>query len=99
MSHGPEDYRPKMHDLLVSAIDKAMATCGFTKTRSESGLDLEYFTVASTSIDLKELEKAEREGNKSKAGPYYVGKLPSCCARPGRTSGCGRRKPRKSLRS
>ena len=75
-SHGPEDYRPKMHDLLVSEIDKAMATQGFTKTQdAKADLTLRYFTVRSTSIDLKELEKAEREGNKAKAGTYDIGKL------------------------
>jgi hypothetical protein len=73
-SHGPEDYRPKMHDLLVSAIDKEMATLGYTKTDdAKADLTLRYFTVRSTSIDMKELEKAEKEGIKAKS--YDVGKL------------------------
>ncbi len=75
-SHAPADYRAKVHDLLVAGIDKEMATLGFTKTDDvKADLTLKYFTVRSTSIDLKELEKAEREGNKNKATTYDMGKL------------------------
>ena len=73
-SHAPEDYRPAMHDLIVSGIDKEMAALGFTKSDDpKADMTLRYFTVRSTSIDMKELEKAEREGNKAKS--YDVGKL------------------------
>ena len=75
-SHGPVDYRPKLHDLLVADIDKEMAALGFTKsTDPKADLTLRYFTVRSTSIDMKELEKAEREGSKEQAKSYDVGKL------------------------
>ena len=73
-SHGPADYRPKLHDLLVAEIDRQMATLGFTRSEDpKADLTLRYFTVRSTSIDMKELEKAEREGAKAKS--YDVGKL------------------------
>ena len=51
-----------------------MATLGYTKTDdAKADLTLRYFTVRSTSIDMKELEKAEKEGIKAKS--YDVGKL------------------------
>jgi len=75
-SHAPEDYRPKVHDLLVADIDKEMAALGFTKTEDpKADLTLRYFTLRSSQIDLKQLEKAEREGRKDKPTSYDMGKL------------------------
>jgi hypothetical protein len=63
-----------MHDLIVSGIEKEMAALGFTKSDDpKADMTLRYFTVRSTSFDMKQLEKAEREGSKAKS--YDVGKL------------------------
>ena len=74
--HAPESYRPKLHDLLVASIDKEMAALGLTRMDTgKADLTVRYLGVRTAQVDLKEVEKLEREGNKEQAKLYDMGKL------------------------
>jgi hypothetical protein len=72
----PESYRPKAHDLIVAGIDNQMASLGLSRDDSGKGdLSLTYLTLRTAQVNLKEVEKLEREGNKEQAHLYDMGKL------------------------
>jgi hypothetical protein len=72
----PEAYRPKAHDLIVADIDKQMAARGLKRDDSGKGdLTITYLTLRTAQVNLKEVEKLEREGNKEQAQLYDMGKL------------------------
>jgi hypothetical protein len=59
---GYNAYDPEAHKLVVAAFDKEMASLGFTKVDSGADVTLAYYTVTGTDVDLKALDKKEREG-------------------------------------
>jgi Domain of unknown function (DUF4136) len=65
---GYDSYNPDAHKMVVAAIEGEMAKLGFTKVETEKGADvtIAYYTVTGTDIDLKALDKMEREG---RSGP------------------------------
>jgi hypothetical protein len=61
---GYNAYNPDAHKMVVAAVEGEMAKLGFTRLETEKGADvtLAYYTVTGTDIDLKALDKMEREG-------------------------------------
>jgi len=59
---GYNAYDPEAHKLVVAAFDKEMASLGFTKVDSGADVTLAYYTVTGTDVDLKALDKKEKEG-------------------------------------
>jgi len=67
---------PLGHELLVKGIEKEMSARGLTKDDSgQAHLTVAYYTLRTSYVDLKEVEKLEREGYKEQAQIYDMGKL------------------------
>jgi len=63
---GYNAYDPEAHKMVVAALEAEMATLGFTKVDSGADVTLAYYTVTGTDVDLKALDKQQRDGT---AGP------------------------------
>ena len=61
-SAGYNAYNPEAHKMIVAAFEAEMAGLGFTKVEKGADVTLAYYTVAGTDVDLKALDKMEREG-------------------------------------
>ena len=61
-SPGYNSYNPNAHKMVVAAFEAEMASLGFSKVESGADVTLAYYTVTGTDVDLKALEKLEREG-------------------------------------
>ncbi len=73
---GLEARVPQAHTLIVAGIDREMSALGLTQVAgTDADLTVTYHALRSTYINLKELEKAQREGNKEQAPSYDLGKL------------------------
>jgi hypothetical protein len=73
---GREAIAPLGHKLLVAGIEREMSSLGLTKDDSgQADLTVTYFTLRSAYVDLKEVEKLEREGYKEQPQIYDMGKL------------------------
>ena len=61
---GYNAYNPEAHKMVVAAVEGEMAKLGFTKvaTEKEADVTMAYYTVTGTDVDLKALDKMEREG-------------------------------------
>ena len=59
---GYNAYNAEAHKLIVAAIEAEMASRGFTKVESGGDVRIAYYTVTGTDVDLKALDKLEREG-------------------------------------
>ena len=59
---GYNAYNPDAHKLITAAIDAEMARRGFTKVETGADVRIAYYTVTGTDVDLKALDKLEREG-------------------------------------
>lgn len=73
---GHEAFDPVAHKLLVAGIEREMSALGLRKDDS-GGADLAvtYHTLRSAEVNLKEVEKLEREGRTGQAHTYDMGKL------------------------
>jgi hypothetical protein len=73
---GLEARVPEAHTLIVAGIDREMSGLGLTRVAgADADLTVTYHSLRSTYINLKELEKAQRDGNKEQAPTYDLGKL------------------------
>ena len=59
---GHDAYNPEAHKMVVAAFESEMASLGFTKVEGGADVTLSYYTVTGTDVDLKALDKMEREG-------------------------------------
>ena len=73
---GHQAFDPSTHKLLVAEIEREMSALGLRKDDS-GGADLTvtYHALRSAEVNLKEVEKLEREGNAGQAPTYDTGKL------------------------
>jgi Domain of unknown function (DUF4136) len=73
---GHEAYDRAAHKLLVAAIDRELAALGLRKDDGGTpDLTVTYHSLRSAEVNLKEVEKLEREGNAGQAPTYDMGKL------------------------
>jgi hypothetical protein len=72
---GYDAYDPAIHKLIVSAIDQEMAGLGFAKVASGADVTIAYYSVLSTEVDLKALEKLQREGKATASAEKSLGRL------------------------
>ena len=72
---GYDANRPDAHKAIVAAFEAQMASLGLTKVASGADVTLAYYTVASFEVDLKDLEKMEREGRRGIAPTKGLGRL------------------------
>jgi Domain of unknown function (DUF4136) len=59
---GYNAYDPEAHKMIVAALEAEMAGLGFTKVATGADVTLAYYTVTGTDVDLKALDKIERDG-------------------------------------
>lgn len=79
---GYNAYKPEVHTAIVNAIDAELAGVGLKKVTSGADVTIAYYAVASTEVDLKALEKAQREG-RSDASTKTLGRLVVMMRKPG----------------
>jgi len=79
---GYDAFNPNVHKVIVEALEAQMTTAGFTKVASGGDVTLAYYTVGSTDLDLKALDKAERAGD-GNVPTRTLGKLVVAMRKPG----------------
>ena len=62
-TRGYDAFNPTVHKVIVEALEAQMTAAGFTKVATGGDVTLAYYTVGSTDVDLKALDKAERAGD------------------------------------
>lgn len=67
--------RADTHKLIVAACDAEMLKSGFTKVATGADVTLSYYTVKSTYVDVKALDKAQQAGGGDAAPSSVVGRL------------------------
>jgi len=67
--------RASAHKLIVEACDAEMAKSGFTKVPTGADVTLAYYTVKSTYVDVKALDKLQQSGRDEAAPTNAVGRL------------------------
>ena len=72
---GTPAFNPEAHKLIVAAVDAEMSALGFTKAASGADVTLAYYTMAVTNVDLKALDKIERDGGSRAAANKTLGRL------------------------
>jgi hypothetical protein len=72
---GYDAYDPAVHKMIVAAIDQEMAGLGFSKVASGADVTIAYYSVLSTEVDLKALEKMQREGKTTAPPEKSLGRL------------------------
>ena len=83
---GHEAFNPEAHKAIVSAIDAEMASLGFTKAEAgKADVIVKYHAVAGTDIDMKTLEKWQKEGHTDPAPTKILGSLAIVMFKPGGT--------------
>ena len=80
---GYNAYRPDVHKAIVDALDAELAGVGLKKVTSGADVTIAYYTVASTEVDLKSLEKLQREGRSADAPSKTLGRLVVMMRKPG----------------
>jgi hypothetical protein len=66
---------PDVTRLIAAAFEAEMSKLGFTKTESGADVTLAYYTVRSTEVDLKALDKHEKAGGNGSAPTKILGRL------------------------
>jgi hypothetical protein len=67
---------PVAHKLIVESIESQMASLGFKKVESgPADVILKYHSLRSADVDLKAVEKAQREGQKEPVPTTLIGSL------------------------
>ncbi|HEX2458498.1 MAG TPA: DUF4136 domain-containing protein [Vicinamibacterales bacterium] len=83
---GHEAFNPEAHKVIVSAIDNEMASLGFTKGEAgKADVIVKYHAVAGTDVDMKMLEKWQKEGHTDPAPTQILGSLVVVMFTPGGT--------------
>ena len=73
---GHEAYNPDAHKTIVTAIDAEMSSLGFTKADAgKADVIVKYHAVAGTDVDMKLLEKWQKEGHTEPAPTRILGSL------------------------
>ena len=72
---GTPAFNPEVHKMIVAALEAEMSALGFTKAASGADVTLAYYTMAITNVDLKALDKIEREGGSPATANKTLGKL------------------------
>jgi len=72
---GTPAFNPELHKMIVAALDAEMAAHGFTKVASGADVTLAYYAMAVTYVDLKALDKIERESSAPSPANKSLGKL------------------------
>ena len=67
--------RASAHKMIVEACDAEMAKLGFTKLPTGADVTLAYYTVKSSYVDLKALDKMQQSGRGEVADSNAVGRL------------------------
>jgi hypothetical protein len=80
---GYDAYDPAIHKLIVAAIDAEMTGLGFTKVASGGDATIAYYSVLSTEVDIKALEKLQREGKTTAPPTKSLGRLVIIMRKPG----------------
>jgi len=72
---GLHAFNQDAHKIIVAAFEAEMAGLGFTKVASGGDVTVAYYTVAGTNVDLKALDKIEKEGRGGTAPTKTFGRL------------------------
>lgn len=72
---GSPAFNPDVHKMIVGAIDAEMSALGLTPAASGADVTLAYYAMAITNVDLKALDKIEREGGSRSAANKTLGRL------------------------
>jgi hypothetical protein len=75
LTRGYDAYRPDVHKMIVESVETEMTGLGFTKVTSGADVTLAYYTVASMTVDIKDLDKVEREASEAGAPTKTLGRL------------------------
>ena len=59
---GYNAYDPRVHKIIVAAIESEMAALGFTRSDTNPDVTVAYYSLLSTEIDLDALEELEEHG-------------------------------------
>lgn len=74
-SGGTHADRPDAHKMIVVAVDAEMAGRGFKQVATGADVTLAYYTGFTTEVDLKALDKLEREGKGGATPTKALGRL------------------------
>lgn len=66
---------PEIHKMIVAACDAEMNKLGFTNVTTGADTTLAYYTVRSTEVDLKALDKLDKQGRSGDAATKTLGRL------------------------
>src|SRR4051812_5928403 len=66
---------PGVARLIVASCDAEMSKLGFTKTPIGADVALAYYTVRSTEVDFKALDKLEKQGHEGTTPTKTLGRL------------------------
>ena len=80
---GYDAHDPNVHKIIVAAIEDEMAKLGFAKVTSGADVTLAYYTIFSTEIDLKALDRLERKGQVDEPPTKSLGRLLIIMRKPG----------------
>ena len=72
---GSKTEIPQVGELIVAACDQEMAKLGFTKVPNGADVTLAFYTVRSTEVDLKALDKLEKNGGGGPTPTKTLGRL------------------------
>ena len=72
---GTDALVPEAHKLIVAAVDAEMAGLGFKQVASGADVTITYYTLTISNVDLKALDKAQRENKPSSTATRELGKL------------------------
>jgi Domain of unknown function (DUF4136) len=80
---GHDAYDPAAHKAIIAAIEAQMTSLGFTKVdQSKADVFLTYHTVRSAEMDLKMLDKLQKEGQDTAAATKMIGRLAVVLSQP-----------------
>jgi hypothetical protein len=72
---GNDALVPEAHKLIVAAVDTEMARLGFKQVATGADVTIAYYTLTIANVDLKALDKAQRENKPASAATKELGKL------------------------
>jgi len=72
---GTHADRPDAHQFIVAAVDAEMAKRGFKPVTTGADVTVAYYTGFTTEVDLKALDKMEREGKGGATPTKALGRL------------------------
>lgn len=72
---GTHAFNPAAHKMILDAVEAEMSGRGFTKVASGGDVTLSYYTMAVTNVDLKALDKVERQSGSGATPTKDLGKL------------------------